>query len=297
MNDAASSPAVLAVHNATRESTAAFVRASVEAGITSSAVAGLNTRAADHLQVVLTEAIDALLTKDHQPMAKFRKDDDGWAAVLEARNDLYYGLIKRTREAGKAQYDADRKSEAGVRVARSGKAKSRKQYGKDARSNISNKREDIRNIFWSLQSPDLAEEVRAIMRPSADGARSSWADVRRVAAKVIQQEVTGVKVDVVHPVGEPENLWLLRGAADDYEWTEQEDGAQTTTIRWGTGDSAYDTEVVRYERMALIKLDGHLKGRESSLKRTLGKTSADIKAIADSVVPESQKLAPATGNE
>lgn len=296
MNDAVSSPAILAVHNATRESTERFVQASVEAGITSSAVAGLNTRAADHLQVVLTEAIDALLTKDHKPMAKFGKDDDGWAAVLEARKDLYYGLIKRTREAGKAQYEADRKAGT-VRVSRNGKAKGRKQYGKDARSNISNKREDIRNIFWSLQSPDLAEEVRAVMRPDADGARSSWADVRRVAAKAVQREVSNAKVDVVHPVGEPENLWLLRGAVDDYEWTEHEDGTQTTTIRWGTGDSAYDTEVVRCERMALIKLDGHLKGRESSLKRTLGKTSADIKAIADSVVPESQKLAPATGNE
>lgn len=297
MNDAVSSPAILAVHNATRESTAEFVQASVEAGITSAAVAGLNTRAADHLQVVLTEAIDALLTKEHQPKARFCNDDDGWAAVLEARNDLYYGLIKKTREAGKAQYDVDRKSEAGVRVARSGKAKSKKQYGKDARSNISNKREDIRNIFWSLQSPDLAEEVRAIMKPSADGARSSWADVRRVAAKVIQQEVTGVKVDVVHPVGEPENLWLLRGAVDDYEWTEHEDGTKTTTIRWGTGDSAYDTLVQLGQRMALNKLDKHLKGRESELGRTLGKTSADIKAISDFVVPESQKLAPATGNE
>ena len=121
--------------------------------------------------------------------------------------------------------------------------------------------------------------------------------MRRVAAKVVQQEVSSAKVDVAHPVGEPEDLWLLRGAVDDYEWTEQEDGTQTTTIRWGTGDSAYDTEVVRLERMALIKLDKHLKGRESSLKRTLGKTSSDIKAIADSVVPESQKLSPATGNE
>ena len=164
-NEASHKAAVLAVSQATSESTERFVQASVEAGITSAAVAGLNTRAADHLQVVLTEAIDALLTKDHQPLAKFGKGDEGWAAVLEARNDLYYGLIKRTREAGKAQYEADRKAGT-VRVARSGKAKGRKQYGKDARSNISNKREDIRNIFWSLQSPDLAAEVRAIMKPA-----------------------------------------------------------------------------------------------------------------------------------
>ena len=295
-NEASQKAAVLAVNDATRESRAAFIDASTSLGMARSSIVGLDGNASNYLQAILTEAIDTLLTKDHQPKAKFGKDDDGWASVRAARNDLYFDLRKRTREAGKAQYDWDKKHGC-LKTDRELKPRNRSQYGKAARQNILNKADDIRNIFWSLQFPDMATDVRAILRPDANGVKSKWTEVSEVAGRVVDHHMGNTKVPVGHPVGHPSDIWLLRGKVSDYEWTEHEDGTKTTTIRWGGKDREYDTEIVLLPPMPLKEANAKIDAHRIIHQRAQSKAASDIKEIRAMVIPEEQLIPSSADNE
>ena len=282
--------AYLLMTKATEESLPNLVESASLAGIASRGIAGINARAARDLQDVLTDALDAFHTNDHG----IRSNIDQ-SAILEARNELYYGLIKSTRDRGHKAYDAHK--EAGMLKKNSkGKAKNRNTYGKDARANISNKRKAIRNIFYAMTEPTLAPQVRAIMKPDADGKRSKWTDVTGVADEVIDQKLSASKNQVAIGIDlNTRDVWYLRDEVANYN-TEEVDGGTITTIRWGTGDNAYDTTVELGTTMRESDLLTYLERHIADLGRRKSKAESDLEALREASIPAEHVL-PSASND
>ena len=279
----------LAWTKATAESLPLLVQSASIAGISTRAIAGINDRASRDLQDVLTQMVDALYTNEHG----IRTGMDQ-SAVLQSRNTLYYDLIKETREAGHAAYEAHKK-EGCLRKDSSYKEKSKNTYGKDARANISNKRKAIRNIFWAMTDPDLAAEVRAIMKPDANQKRSSWTKVVAVARKKMDRELlaSNKHVNVARPLNNYGDIWFLRDELANYN-TEEVDGSTVATVRWGTGDNAYDIEFVG--QMKIKDVVAELERDIADLGRRKSKMESDLEALRETSVPEEHILPSATND-
>ncbi len=285
--------AVLAVHKATRESRPMAVEASAEASLHIAGTANKTDRASEYLQIVLADAVNALVTKEGNLRSGITEE-----AVIQARDDLYYGILEDCRKIGWAQYAVDKKAGKLMTHKKDKKIveKSKSLYGNEAGKGVRNKRHQFVQAFWGICTPEVSSDVLAILSPDGDEKQglTTWKEVADVLGGIedLALERSLAQLHYGFPIDQPENVWLIPSDKLDSYPSREEDGKTIYTIRHGDGDSAYDTQVVYGGKMGASDLCDALEARAEALQRQRNHAVSDAKTIRAMVVPEAHILTP-----
>jgi hypothetical protein len=285
--------AVLAVHKATSESRPAYVAAGSEVSLHIAGTANKTDRASQTVQIVLSDAVSALVTKEGNLRSGITE-----ASVIQARDDLYYGMIEDCRQIGWAQYAVDKKAGRLMKhkVDKKIVDKSKSLYGNEAGKNLRNKRKQFVQTFWGICTPEVSTDVLAILSPDGDEKQgvTSWKEVADVLGGIedLALKRSSAQLHYGFPIDEPENIWFIPSDKLDSYPSREEGGKTIYTIRHGDGDSAYDTDVVYSGKMGTSNLCDAVEARAEALQRQRNHAVSDAKTIRAMVIPESHILTP-----
>ena len=265
------------------------------AGLYVAGVAGMTKKASIAIQDLLSQA-GSLIEKHRRGDGSF-KDTMPPEGLLEIRDDLYNDVLEKARNIGKAEYDSVvRQAKGNTKLLPS---KNKNTYGKDARKNISNKLKAFRNFFWSLSEPKFHEEALAVVRDAGTPDGNTWTQCAKIFLKVQQEAVANCnrKVKVGVPVNDPAGIWFIRTdqIKDLAPWTDDQ-GRRIATITWGSGDNAYQEDVILTGDMTVKKAYKQLQARQLELARFSAKATSDLTALMEVAVPIEHVLTPRTAD-